>query len=250
MINLSHILITGGSRGIGLATAEAFLTQGHQVTIWALHPGSVDSGLTYLANYQDLVRGLAVDVGDYQAVLTAAEKLASDNPVDVLVNNAGWTLTQPFLSESPEYWERIMAANFWGSVYLCHALLPHMVKHGSGVIVNVVSDAARVGMAGESVYAAAKGGVISLTKSLAQEMARHNIRVNAVSPGPIATGMLDENAGTDGARHLIEKMVQKVPMRRLGQPEEVAAVVVFLASDAAQYITGQVLSVSGGLTMV
>ncbi|PSR32952.1 MAG: NAD(P)-dependent oxidoreductase [Sulfobacillus benefaciens] len=247
---MSHILITGGSRGIGLATAEAFLTLGHQVTIWALHPESVDRGLAQLAAYQDLAKGLAIDVGDYQAVATAAEELASENPVDVLVNNAGWTLTQPFLSESPTYWERIMATNFWGPVYLCHALLPHMVKRGSGAIINVVSDAARVGMGGESIYAAAKGGIISLTKSLAQEMARHKIRVNAVSPGPIATAMLDENAATENARHLIEKMVQKVPLRRLGQPEEVAAVVVFLASDAAQYITGQVLSVSGGLTMV
>lgn len=247
---MSHILITGGSRGIGLATAEAFLSLGHQVTIWALHPESVDRGLAQLAAYQDLAKGLAIDVGDYQAVATAAEELASEKPVDVLVNNAGWTLTQPFLSESPTYWDRIMATNFWGPVYLCHALLPHMAKRGSGSIINVVSDAARVGMAGESIYAAAKGGIISLTKSLAQEVARHKIRVNAVSPGPIATGMLDENAATENARHLIEKMVQKIPLRRLGQPEEVAAVVVFLASDAAQYITGQVLSVSGGLTMV
>lgn len=250
MINLSHILITGGSRGIGLATAEAFLTQGHQVTIWALHPESVESGMAHLSTYQDLVRGMAIDVGDYRAVATASEKLASENPVDVLVNNAGWTLTQPFLSESPDYWDRIMATNFWGPVYLCHALLPHMAKRNSGVIINVVSDAARVGMAGESVYAAAKGGVISLTKSLAQEMARYKIRVNAVSPGPIATGMLDENAATESAQHLIEKMVQKIPLRRLGQPQEVASVVVFLTSDAAQYITGQVLSVSGGLTMI
>ncbi len=244
------VLITGGSRGIGLSCARQFLSQGDQVTIWALHPDSVDKALEELRTLSPHVQGQALDIGDLGAVTKAVCQVNAQHPIDVLVNNAGWTLTQPFLSESPEYWQRVMATNLWGPLYLCHAFLPSMVERRGGAIVNVVSDAARVGMSGEAVYSAAKGGIISLTKSLAQEMARHQVRLNAVSPGPIATGMLDENSTLDPARHLIEKMVQRVPLRRAGQPDEVAAAVVFLASDAARYITGQVLSVSGGLTMV
>lgn len=246
-----RVLVTGGSRGIGLECAKQFLQDGDEVTIWALRPEGLRVAKKALEDLGPHLEVQALDIGDKDQVTQALrDSLDGDRLFDVVVNNAGWTETHPFLTETSSYWERVLATNLWGPIHICHGVLPYMVSQQNGVVINVVSDAARVGMAGEAVYSAAKGGLISLTKSLAQEMARHQVRINAISPGPVDTQMLDDNAATPEAQRLIEKMVKKVPLRRVGQPLDIAAAVLFLASDGARYITGQTLSISGGLTMV
>jgi 2-hydroxycyclohexanecarboxyl-CoA dehydrogenase len=176
--------------------------------------------------------------------------MASVAAPDILVNNAGYTLTSPFLDEDEEYWHRVVDTNFWGVVYTVREVLPHMRQRQSGSIVNVVSDAGRVGMAGEAVYAGAKGGVVAFSKSIAQEMARYQIRINCVAPGPTRTRILAENSEQETGEKLIEKMIRRIPLRRIAEPEEIAQVALFLAGDGASHMTGQVISVSGGLTMV
>ncbi len=242
----STVLITGGAQGIGLATAQRFLQEGARVAIWALHPESLVAARATLGSS---VLTMVTDVGDPDAVDRSHRILeASLGPIDILVNNAGYTLTTPFLQEDRVYWERIVRTNLWGVVFTCHALLPSMVVRKQGVVVNVVSDAGRVGMAGEAVYAASKGGVVALTKSLAQEMARYHIRLNCVSPGPTRTRILEDNARE--AQPLIDKMVRRIPLGEIAEPDDIAQAILFLAGPGAHHITGQVLSVSGGLTMV
>jgi 2-hydroxycyclohexanecarboxyl-CoA dehydrogenase len=162
------------------------------------------------------------------------------------VNCAGWDRTAPFLSSTPEFADKVVAINYLGQVHICQAFLPAMVEAGrGGRIVNIASDAGRVGSSGETIYAGAKGGVIAMSKSLAREMARHAITVNVVCPGPTDTPLF--RSGVD--ENLKQALIRAIPLRRLAQPAEIAAAVLFFASDEAAYITGQVLSVSGGLTM-
>lgn len=243
-----RVLVTGGAHGIGLATARLFQEQGAQVAIWALHPESIDEARTTLGSG---VFGQALDVGDLQAVQTAHWQLREQfGSPDVLVNNAGYTLTSHFLEEDRGYWERVVATNLWGVVYSTQVFLPDMIAQERGAIVNVVSDAGRVGMQGEALYAAAKGGVVAFSKSIAQEVAKRGVRVNCVSPGPTRTRILAENSEHGDSATLIDRMLRRIPMRRIAQPEEVAQAILFFASDASSHVTGQVLSVSGGLTMV
>lgn len=243
-----RVLITGGAHGIGLETARLALEEGSQVAIWALHQESLEEARAELG---DRLYGDAVDVGQKDQVVTGYQRLVAEfGPLDILINNAGYTLTSRFLEEDLVYWERVVATNFWGVVYLTRQVLPGMIEQGSGSIVNVVSDAGRVGMAGEAIYAGAKGGVISFSKSIAQEMARHQIRVNCVSPGPTRTRILTTNSEDGEAEKLIEKMIRRIPLRQIAEPEEVAQAIWFLAGARASHVTGQVLSVSGGLTMI
>lgn len=242
------VLVTGGARGIGLAVVRQALAEGARVAAWALHPESLEE-------LRKAVPGVSwtdgVDVGDPDQVAEAMGRLNQAlGPVDVLINNAGYTLTSRFLDEDPGYWHRVVDTNFWGVVHTMYAVLPSMQERGTGSIVNVVSDAGRVGMAGEAIYAGAKGGVVAFSKSLAQEMARHTVRINCVAPGPTRTRILETNTEDGDAGKLIDKMVRRIPLRRIGEPEEIAQTVVFLASSEASYMTGQVISVSGGLTMV
>ena len=242
------LLVTGGARGIGLAIAELAQAQGARVAVWALHRESVEQARTAMPQ---LAWSDTVDVGQPDQVRDAVGRLTEVlGPVDVLVNNAGYTLTSPFLEETEEYWHRVIDTNFWGVVYTTRAILPSMRERQSGSIVNVVSEAGRVGMAGEAVYAGAKGGVVAFSKSIAQEMARHQVRINCVAPGPTRTRILAMNREEPSAEKLIDKMIRRIPLRRIAEPEEIAQVVVFLASGAASHMTGQVVSVSGGLTMV
>lgn len=243
-----RVLVTGGAHGIGWAATLRFLSEGASVAVWALHPESVEE---VRSRTRGAVWAEAVDVADRQAVEAGYQRLKQAlGPIEILVNNAGYTLTSRFLEESYEYWERVVAVNLWGVLHCCRAALPDMVASGGGAVVNVVSDAGRVGMAGEAVYAASKGGVIALSRSLAQELARHQIRVNCVSPGPTRTRILEANSAEPEAERLIAKMVQRIPLRRIAEPEEVAEAIAFLASPRSSHITGQVLSVSGGLTML
>jgi 2-hydroxycyclohexanecarboxyl-CoA dehydrogenase len=175
-----------------------------------------------------------------------AERVAEQfGRIDVLVNNAGWDKASPFVDSDPADWDRAIAINLYGVLHACKAVLPVMAAHGSGAVVNLGSDAGRVGSSGEAVYSAAKGGIIAFTKSLAREMARHQVRVNCVCPGPTDTALFASFAGPK----LREALTKAIPFRRLGQPADVANVVAFLASDEASFVTGQTVSVSGGLTM-
>jgi 2-hydroxycyclohexanecarboxyl-CoA dehydrogenase len=185
------------------------------------------------------------------ASVTVGVQLAQQQlgPIEVLVNNAGWDELKPFLETDERFWDRVLEINFKGCLRTCHAVVPQMVQRGFGRVINISSDAARVGSSGESVYAGAKAGVVGFTKTLARETARSGVTANVVCPGPTDTALVAGMAEAAGGEKWIEALKRAVPMRRLGRPEEIAAAVAFFASDDAGYITGQTLSVSGGLTM-
>jgi 2-hydroxycyclohexanecarboxyl-CoA dehydrogenase len=245
-------VVTGGARGIGFATAVRFLQEGAHVAVLDLRDDS--AGHLALVGQKSGARFLPVvaDVVSYRQVREAAERIRNElGRPDIWVNNAGWDRIAPFLSTDPADWEKVVGINLMGTVHGTRAALEGMLAgNGGGAIVNVASDAGRVGSSGEAVYSAAKGGVIAFTKAIAREVARQNIRVNCVCPGPTDTPLLAESfQGEEGAK-IIAAMQRGIPFRRLGTPEEIAAAIRFLAADEASYITGQVLSVNGGLNMV
>ena len=170
-------------------------------------------------------------------------------PVDILVNNAGWDVVKPFLDSDAEHWKKLIDINLYGPLNMHHAVLPGMVENGKGRVVNIASDAGRVGSSGESVYAACKGGIIAFTKTVARELARKGIQLNAVAPGPTDTPLLAQFAQGDTGAKIAEGLKRAIPMKRLGQPSDYPGIICFLASDDAGFITGQVISVSGGLSM-
>jgi 2-hydroxycyclohexanecarboxyl-CoA dehydrogenase len=191
------------------------------------------------------------DITDRASVDAAvAQVLSAMGAIDVLVNNAGWDVFLPFTKTVPQQWEKLIAINLTGALHMHHAVLPGMVARKSGRIVNIASDAARVGSSGEAVYAACKGGLVALSKTLAREHARHNITINVVCPGPTDTALFaDYKKGAGDPAKLEEAFRRSIPLGRIGQPEDLPGAIAFFASDDAAYVTGQVLSVSGGLTM-
>jgi 2-hydroxycyclohexanecarboxyl-CoA dehydrogenase len=179
-----------------------------------------------------------------------AKAAVGDEAVDVLVNNAGWDRFQNFLDTQPQEWETLLDINLRGALNMHHLIVPGMVKRGRGRVINIASDAARVGSSGESVYSACKGGVISFSKTLAREVARQGVTVNVVCPGPTDTPILRGFLGEgEAGKKVYDALVRAIPMKRVGQPDDIPGIVAFLASDEAGFITGQVISVSGGLTM-
>jgi len=241
-------VVTGAAGGIGAAIAAALAGAGAAVAVWDLDGGRAKEVADGLGGRGG--RGLGVDVDvtgrpSVEAAMAATE--AALGPVDVLVNNAGIDKIEPFLQSEEATWERIVAVNYLGTVRCCHVLVPGMVERGSGRVVNIASDAGRVGSSGEVLYSGTKGGVIAFSKALAREVAAKGVTVNAVCPGPTDTALLDQVA--EANQKLYDGLARAVPMRRIGQPADVAPAVAFLASDGAGYITGQTLSVSGGLTM-
>jgi len=222
-------VVTGGAAGIGAAVVKRFEEEGTRVVVF------------------DLNANPPVDITDYEAVKRA---VAQAGPVDILVNNAGWDLFRPFLKTDPAFWQKIISINLLGAMNLLHCVLPGMVERGRGKVVSIASDAGRVGSSGEAPYSACKGGLIALTKTLAREHARNSIQLNVVCPGLTETGMLEQfMQGAGNPEKLREAYRRAVPMGRLGKPDDIPGAVLFFASDDADFITGQVISVSGGLTM-
>jgi 2-hydroxycyclohexanecarboxyl-CoA dehydrogenase len=238
-------VVTGAGRGIGAAIAAALSGAGARVAVWDLDGEQAAKTAASLAQPG---LGLRVDVTDRDDVRAAlAATFDALGPVDVFVNNAGVDVISPFLDSNEDDWERILAVNLMGLFHCCKAVLPAMIERGRGTIVNLGSEAGRVGSSGEAVYSATKGGVIAFTKTLAREHAKHGVTVNCVCPGPTDTALLDQVA--QASQKLYDGLARGIPLRRIGQPSDIAGVVAFLASDAASYMTGQTLSVSGGLTM-
>lgn len=242
-------LVTGGASGIGRSSCLALARGGARIAIADVNLPGAERVAEEARGENREARAVHLDVTDRAQVARAVQEVVDAwGRVDVLVNAAGWDRIAPFLETTEELWNRIIGINFRGVLNTCHVVLPHMVRQGGGVVVNIASDAGRVGSSGEAVYSAAKGAVIAFSKALAREMARHNIRVNVVAPGLTDTPLLKQIIDA-GNEKLIDAIVRSTPMRRLARPEEVAEAVVFLASDRASFITGQTLSVSGGLTM-
>jgi 2-hydroxycyclohexanecarboxyl-CoA dehydrogenase len=236
------ILVTGAASGIGNACAAAFVEAGGTVILTDINEAGGEAAAKALAN----AHFMKLDVTSREDCEALAGRIEQEfGRLDILVNAAGWDIIQPFMDNTPEYWAKIMAINFMGPVQLTRALLPLLIESGSGRIVNVSSDAGRVGSFGETVYAGAKGGIIAFTKSLAREMTRKNIRVNCICPGPTDTPLFASQS-----EKMQEALKNAIPMKRVAKPSEVADGVLFFASDRSSFVTGQVLSVSGGLTMV
>jgi NAD(P)-dependent dehydrogenase (short-subunit alcohol dehydrogenase family) len=239
-------IVVGGGSGIGRATAKLFAESGAAVAI-------ADINETGAAETGEMLRDAGAKVSVHSCDITnlsdtdalIAAVLSEHGSLDMVTSTVGWSNTTFFAQEDAEYWKRIIDINLLGSIYLCRSALGPLTEQKSGSIVLTSSDAGKVGTMGETVYAAAKAGVIGFVKSLAREIARDGLRINAISPGPTDTPLL--RAQSD--QHVIDKMIRAVPLKRMGTAEEQAAPIVFLASDAASYITGQTLSVSGGLTM-
>ncbi|HET7912201.1 MAG TPA: glucose 1-dehydrogenase [Pseudolabrys sp.] len=238
------VLVTGGASGIGKATVMAFARAGATVICADINAAKSAELKREAAGTNLKVDFAAIDMANPDTIRAAvAELLKRYSRVDILVNGAGWGDIQPYIQNSADFINRVIAINFAGPAHLTQALLPPMIAANGGKIINIASDAGRVGSSGETVYAGAKGGLIAFTKSLARELARHSINVNCVCPGPTDTPMLATRP-----EKLREAFLKAIPFRRFAKPEEIADAVMFFASPQADYVTGQVMSVSGGLT--
>jgi len=237
-------IVTGAGQGIGKAIAGKLAAEGATVVVTDLDEANAKEAATAWPG----AVAIRTDVTDRQGVQAMADRVVQQfGRIDVLVNNAGWDKASPFAESEPADWDRAIAVNLYGVLHTCKAVLPVMAGQGRGAVVNLGSDAGRVGSSGEAVYSAAKGGVIAFTKAVARESARHGINANAVCPGPTDTALF-ASMGGDNPK-LREALTKAIPLRRLAQPADLANVVAFLASDEASYVTGQTVSVSGGLTM-
>lgn len=241
--------MTGAASGIGRATARAFADEGAAVVITDIDQPAAERVAAEITDSGGKARAIRVDV----TAVDQVEEMVQDvrqafGTIDILVSNAGWDKTSLFVDTDPTLWDRMIAINYRGHLACIRATLPGMIERGFGRIVTVASDAGRVGSTGEAVYSGTKGAVIAFTKAVAREVARHGINVNCVAPGLVDTPLLE--SVSEGYEKLIAAIVRSIPLGRTGRPEEIARAILFLASSDADYITGQTLSVNGGLTMV
>lgn len=245
-------LVAGGGGGIGRAVALSFARAGARVAI-------ADIAKENAENVSREIQALGIEALACQVDLTKkpdVDRMVSDvgsrfGRIDILVNCQGWDRLEPFVESSDETWEKLLAINFKSVLYTARAVLPQMISQGGGKIVNISSDAGRVGSSWEAVYAGAKGAVIAFSKTIAREVARHKINVNVVCPGLTETPLLQAvRSQSEHTARIIDAVTKATPFRRPAQPQEIAEAVLFLTSPAANFITGQTLSVSGGLTMV
>jgi 2-hydroxycyclohexanecarboxyl-CoA dehydrogenase len=245
-------IVTGGGRGIGRGIVRALAGAGASVAIADQRHDLAEQTASEVANDSGArVVAYKTDVTSLLEVQETIERvLQVFGYIDALINNAGWDEIRPFLQSTPDFWETIIAINYKGVLNTCYASLPHMVARKTGAVVSISSDAGRVGSMGEAVYAGTKAGVIAFSRALAREHARDNLRFNVLCAGPTQTPLVEEMQQQEFGRRVLGRMEQYVPLGRLGRPEDIAPMVAFLASDAAGFITGQVISVSGGLTMV
>jgi len=245
------VIVTGGGGGIGGATCRRFAREGAKVSVFDRDLASAERTVAQITADGGTAIAVACDITDRAAVdAGVARVVQAFGCIDVLVNNAGWDVFKPFTKTVPAEWDKLIAINLTGALHMHHAVLPHMVEHKAGRIVNIASDAARVGSSGEAVYAACKGGLVAFSKTIAREHSRHNITVNVVCPGPTDTALFaDYKQGAGNPEKLEEAFRRSIPLGRIGQPDDLPGSILFFASEDAAYVTGQVISVSGGLTM-
>lgn len=245
-------VVTGGGQGIGRAITLRLASEGYDVAIFDLKPELAEDTVREAAAHGVKAKVYGLDVADQAAVNAAVDSVEAElGPIWALVNNAGWDKPAMFLQTDSDLWDRIIAINLHGPLNTHKAVCPRMVARKGGRVINIASDAARVGTSTEAVYSACKGGVIAFTKSMARELARSNILLNAVCPGPTNTPMMASVLGTgEDAIKWKDAMVRGIPLKRMGEPEDYAGIVAFLASDDANFITGQTISVSGGMNMI
>jgi len=247
------VIVTGGGGGIGGATCQRFAQEGANVAVFDMNPDAAQAVVDRITQSGGTAQAFRCDItvrADVDTAVAAVQQVWGG--IDVLVNNAGWDVFKPFTKTEPAQWDKLIAINLTGALHMHHAVLPVMVTAAKGGrIVNISSDAARVGSSGEAVYAACKGGLVSFSKTIAREHARHGITVNVVCPGPTDTALFaDYKVGAGNPEKLEEAFKRSIPLGRIGQPGDLPGAILFFASDDGAYVTGQVLSVSGGLSMV
>lgn len=246
-----NVIVTGGGGAIGGAICRRFAEYGCKVGVFDKNRDGANRVAGEITEAGGKAFVSTVDIADYAAVAKAIAEFEKEmGPTDILVNNAGWDRFANFVDTTPELWDQLIAINLRGPLNMSHVVLKGMASRGHGRIVNIASDAGRVGSSQEAVYSACKGGIIAFTKTVAREMARKGITLNSVCPGPTDTPLLAAVAGDDERGQKVRSaLVGAIPMKRVGQPEDIPGAVCFLASDDAAFITGQTISVSGGLTM-
>ena len=244
-------IVTGAGSGLGRGMALRLAEEGASCAVLDIDRDGAEATLAQIRTAGGAGMVAVTDITDYDAVQAGVASIEAElGPVTVLVNNAGWDVATNFLDTDPEFWRKVIDINLYGPLNMHHAVLPGMVERGDGRIVNIASDAGRVGSSGEAVYSACKGGVVAFSKTICRELVRKGVRVNTVCPGPSDTPLFDNFASDpDSGERLKQSLARAIPMRRLGTPEDVAGIVAFLASDDAGFIVGQTISVSGGLTM-
>lgn len=250
-LNEKVVIVTGGGGGIGSSICRRFAEEGAKVAVFDIDVNAANAVVANIESEGGTAASFVVDLTSQESVVAAVAATREQlGPIDVLVNNAGWDKAGPFLRTDAELWKRIVDINLYGALYMHHAVLTDMAERGAGRVINIASDAARVGSSGEAVYAFCKGGLVSFSKTMARELARKQIAINVVCPGPTDTALFRDFAGEgEQGEKLRSALTKAIPFGRLGQPDDLPGIVAFLASDEASFITGQVISVSGGLTM-
>jgi 2-hydroxycyclohexanecarboxyl-CoA dehydrogenase len=245
------VIVTGGGGGIGGATCRRFGEAGSRVAVFDINLENAAKTAADISQAGGVAQAFRCDITEHEGVKAAvAAAEAALGPISILVNNAGWDVFRLFKDTTPADWQKLIAINLTGALNMHHAVLPGMMERRHGRIVNIASDAARVGSSGEAVYAACKAGLVGFSKTIAREHARHGISVNVVCPGATNTALFgDYKKGAGNPEKLEEAFRRATPMGRIGEPEDLPGAILFFASDDAAYVTGQVLSVSGGLTM-